>query len=69
MARTWFGEILSCSSLTVLLGLAWVLWKQFFRALYMTSDLRRGILKMNPVLANKQGINWYVGSKNLSTAW
>ena len=34
MARTWFGEIPSCCSLTLLLGSAWVLLKYVLQTIF-----------------------------------
>ena len=42
MARTWFGEVCSCCSLTVLLGPAWVLFKYVLQTIFSGPVLLHG---------------------------
>ena len=45
MACTWFGEVPSCCSLSLLLGLAWVLLKYVLQTIFSGPDFPAIILK------------------------
>ena len=71
MARTWFGEIPSSCSLTLLLGPAWVLLKYVLQAIFSGPVLThaRAPTLINRKVATVSSCDWIHSLVQLQNSW